>query len=206
MPGSAYTPFFARQFAPDGDGFLYRCRLQGPAIRVTAEERAQFIDAFENVKGGWGTPSSNWFAIVAISWVVAFSLEIKFLPPAADGGSPLMIIALVMYAIEKIIAVRRAWNAPMKEVAGRPQVAPAIVGPVLRNAILAATTWRSLGIQLLVLALYQAFCVWVWFGRHIHEVGTFSWLAVSLLCGGKLLRDAVLKWQIETNRREPLLS
>jgi hypothetical protein len=199
---------FARQFEPDGDGFLYRCRLQGPAIHVTAEERAQFIAGYEEVKGGWRWPTSNWFFFLVIGWIAALALGVKFslFQNGGDFVSALNAATAVSFAIEKTLTVLRAWSAPMKGLVGRAQVAPAIDSPVLRDATLVARTWRSVGILLLWSTSFEASILWVWFGRHTHDFGTFSWNVILLFFIGKVVRDAFLKWRLETDQHEPVPS
>jgi hypothetical protein len=195
MSKSVDSVLFASQFQPDGDGgYLYRYNQNGPAIRVTAEEKARFLAGYEQANAYLRLPSWPWFALLAAIWIAGFFLP-KYSSDVPGIGAP---APLILWIIERVIANRRSWAAPLKAVAGRPPVAPAIDGPASRNTALAARTWPRIGLDFLIITTVMIITFLT--GWHGNELEFLLGSGFVMLGYGIIATQAFFKWKFRDNK------
>lgn len=108
---------FAEQFEQDGTSFIYRRSQKGEAIRVSAEERAKFVDAFHSE-----LRRLNWIIYagltILLGGMIFFSLLKDF-----DLSQPAFFAGIALVMIPYFAYYRWAWAAPTRELAGRTPIA-----------------------------------------------------------------------------------
>src|SRR6185437_16090333 len=69
---------FADQFEEDGDGYLFRMNLKGPAVQVSADERDAFVATFNRsfTRLTWGLIATlTAFTGMLLAWVLRTNVE-----------------------------------------------------------------------------------------------------------------------------------
>ncbi len=159
---------FAAQFAPEGDGFLYRRSQKGPAIAVSAEERDAFVAAF-----------SRWMDIqmlvVLVGGILAVVLAYVVFPAVAYPMVGIIIGVGVILAVV-LIGLKLAWDAPARALAARPVAAPALSSAEARRLAVAQMTWS----QFLLSAFWSAIFVLHYFSRGQSRPWALVWLGLGL--------------------------
>jgi len=107
------TQMFADQFEPDGDGYLYRKRLKGAPIRVSAEERAEFMAAYERTQG-W----SKVCIIVAVVVGVMGTAVVAVISGQEFTAAPIVAV-LVLLVIIFVGIDFWLWQQPARALEGR---------------------------------------------------------------------------------------
>jgi MFS family permease len=108
------TDPYARQFAPDGDGYLYRKNQREAPVRTTAAERDAFVDEFARATK-WTLPLllAGMILLPFLGVAIAMTLSEAYQIPLLVGG---LVLVIAPYAW----VVMRSWNAAARAVAGRP--------------------------------------------------------------------------------------
>jgi hypothetical protein len=168
---------FAAQFVPEGDGFLYRRSQTGPAIAVSVEERDAFNAAF-----------SRWMDIqmlvVLVGGILAVVLAYVVFP-AVDYPMIGITIGVAVILALVLMGSKLAWDAPVKALAARPVVAPALSPAEARRLAIAQTTWS----QILLPVIWSAIFILHYFSRGQSEQWALAWLGLGLaLLGMTALR------------------
>lgn len=176
---------FAGQFDRNGDDWLYRRDLRGPAYLVTDEERRSFIADFERWR--------DWLLLILLGGgmlVVTLALLVQLDPPfprwttGAVGGGALaaLIMGFFLYA----------WRKPERSLAARTPVEPARSWAQAARIRLSRTPWSVLLWRpvffLLIAALNADHLRHEWLGPY-----WMALLAAMFLWG---LADIVRKWRL----------
>lgn len=179
---------FALQFAPDGDGFVYRKSLKGAPVRVTAAERDGFVAGFR-----------RWMRYAFVAMTAGFLGVVVLLVAAGpDPDSPVASlwmgggIAVVVAVFAG--AVFRAWAAPARSLAGRPVLGAPRSADEMRRINLASISYGRLGFAVVI-----AFAVMgsgVLTGDLLHGWGRLQ-LALGVALLGLPAVQAFRKWREE---------
>jgi hypothetical protein len=114
MPVLPAGRIFAAQFEEEGDYFLYRPDSDGPAVRVSAEEREAFVTAYERYL--------CFGVLILLAAALAMTaLIVAMLLPAGrmDDFLEVFFAGLVLLMVAFIPFSRRAFNAPRRALRGR---------------------------------------------------------------------------------------
>lgn len=176
---------FADQFEPDGDGFLYRKSGRGAPIRVTAAERDRFVGDF-NRRFRYVVWGSAGAMMAAILLLLAFEAE---LTPIFHGYE--IVIAPVLGILLIVIANRKTYDAPARELRHRHPVGFERSRDEVRRRALARVNWRFLA----GMAIFGA----VYFASHVPKSGFDSgwgamWIAGAVFYFGAMIGAAYRKW------------
>lgn len=129
---------FARQFTPDGDGYVYRRRQRGEAFRVTAAERDAFVAAFDRGIGRlfWGGLA------VVIALIVVFEVWPTILPVRLHPWHETIvaIAAVILF----LTIWRRLSGAPDHALDRRVAIAGALDAAARRRVNFAELPWTVL--------------------------------------------------------------
>ena len=126
---------FARQFTPDKDGFIYRRRQRGEAIRVTAAERDGFVAAFNR-----GVGRLFWGGIAGVIAVMAtFELWPTVLPVGWRPWQETIVAAVA--AILFLAIWWRLLTVADRALERRVAIAQPLDGAARRRAHFAGLPW-----------------------------------------------------------------
>lgn len=176
---------FASQFDRDGDGWLYRRDLRGPAYRITDEERLAFTAAFER--------SRDRLLLVALvggmlAVISAFAIQPgPWLPPWTIGvvcGGLLISVLLGGFLW--------FWRQPERTLAARRPDAPARSWMEASRIRLSRTSWGSILSRAVLVVLVGGLNA-----RHLRSEpwGEF-WLAALVVLALVVVSDAIRKWRL----------
>ena len=131
---------FARQFTPDGDGFVYRQRQRGAAIRVTAAERAGFVGAFDR-----GVGRLFWGGLAGVIAVIAvFEVWPTILPASWQRWHEAGVAAI---AATLFLAIWwRLTTAPDRALERRVAIAAPLDAAARRRVNFAGLPWSVLAL------------------------------------------------------------
>jgi hypothetical protein len=174
---------FARQFEPDGQGFLYRKDETGPALRINAQEQADFIAGYARAlrRAGWcmvatvvlGGFATGFYEGVPKVWM--------------GGGMAVLMLAFVAFTLW----ARRAPDRALRE---RIPAAPGLSKVERKRLAFARINYGALTIGLLAVpfALWNASRAW----DILH-----GWGRLWIVAGGVLFVliavQAFRKWRFE---------
>jgi hypothetical protein len=131
---------FALQFAPDGDGFIYRKSLKGAPVRVTAAERDGFVASFRRwMRYAFVAMVAGFLGVVVLMVAAVPSPDSPYATLWMGGG-----IAVVVAAFAG--AVFRAWAAPARSLAGRPVLGAPRSADEMRRINLASISYGRLAL------------------------------------------------------------
>ncbi len=105
------TRAFARQFEPEGDGYLYHRRSGGPAVHVTAAERDRFLTEFER---RWKTAFWAFVTATVLAMVGACVAIFKGVP------LPVVLLPTILVWLAYCAVLMRIGKVPDKPLIGRP--------------------------------------------------------------------------------------
>lgn len=129
---------FARQFTPAGDGFDYRQRQRGAAIRVTVAERDAFVDAFNRGIGRlfWGG-LAGLIAVMAIfeAWPTILPEPWQAWHEAIVAAGAALLFATIWWRLS---------TAPDRALERRATVAGPLDAAARRRANFAGLPWAVL--------------------------------------------------------------
>jgi len=182
---------FAKQFAPDGDTFVYRRSQRGAGYRVTAAERDAFVAAYRRrQKSRYG-----WFIgllIVGICASVAVAVMLNIDP---EGGPYTLgfIGALIVFVAVFLFAMMRDFTAPARELARRTPTAAALTTDERRHQTLSQLTWQRLGIAALTMLAVP------WMGSRGHPFEGWNKVWVALAGAGLVFvaAQSFRKWRFD---------
>lgn len=169
--------YFARQFEPFGEDYLYFPTKRSGGRLVTAAEHQQLVDSWRATAGSGGIWKLTGIG-VAVLFVWVFT-EDYFHPPEWTND------ALIWFLVAAISA-RFAWaaGAPRRLVRGRTEVAPPRTLAESRRVINSMIPWQL--IALVVVAAGNVFFDTLW----EQDKSVQDWL-VTLISGGFF---AVYSW------------
>ena len=129
---------FADQFEANDKGYLYRHRQRAAAVQVSAGEREAMLTALDRTLRlwAWAMPIASAVAIVL---VMALEAQTAWTAPAYWPYVGTAALIAVFY-----LAIRRAWDAPLRQLRHRAPVAPSRSAEDFRRSILARTSYFTL--------------------------------------------------------------
>lgn len=181
---------FADQFEADGDGFLYRKEQKGPAIRVNAGEREDFIKAY-----GRALRYSIW--VIAVGTVFVIIGTVLLWPEMLDHQ---WVLYVALFGMVAVAAGFQLWSryAPARALRDRLPAKPARSNAEITRRSLTKLTYGQLAIG----ALAAPFVVWNASRRQdvLHGGGLFWTLAGAALFA-LVAVQAFRKWRFEAKDR-----
>jgi len=187
-PTERNASLFVAQFQRDGDDYLYRKTLKGPAIRVSADERDTFIRLFSR--------RIMYLNLALIAAVLLFSAAVI---ARALTVKSFTIEAPIIVGVGLLLAVfmpasLHVWHAPARALAERPVVAPQLTRDEVESVAMERMTWGRLGAAVagLLVGLFilgQRIDLWTGANR--------LWLVLSAVAMVGLAYRAVLKLRFE---------
>lgn len=180
---------FAAQFEAADGGFLYRLNRRGEAIRVNAEEKADFIAGYDRAVRGFG-----WATIGAI--FAAFGLA------AAMGRSDQFERHRWIVAVAVVVAFMAAhawiWRAPARALRYRVASRGPLPPEDRRALYFARIEYPKLALGLLA----APFAVWA--GSRVTDIlhgwGRL-WIAAAVALVVLVIVQGVRKWRYEAGLR-----
>lgn len=183
---------FARQFDQEGQGFRYRKNETGPAIRISAEEQADFIAGYSRA-----LKLSGWAMVAAI---VLGGFATGFYEGASGtdrkvwgvGGIAVLVLAFVLFTLW-------ARRAPDRALSERVPVAPGLSKAERKRLAFARINYDALAIGLLAVPfmLWNASLAW----DVLHGWGRL-WIVAGAILFGLIAVQGFRKWQFEARHRD----
>lgn len=133
---------FLAQFAPDGDGYIYREDGKGRAVRITATEYARFVADYEATLSGYRWKLWGIIGGTILLWSLWIFLQDKVM--GSDGASLVLVIAFIPPIIWLTISGKAARTAPSKRLDGRPSIARPLSSDEARLDRMQRITWLQL--------------------------------------------------------------
>jgi hypothetical protein len=169
---------FASQFQPDGDSFLYRYGGIGPAIRVTREERDNFVrDDSERSRSG-----IQEYCVSCLVLIAAFVFGRTYWHV---DGYWLMVALLAPLPIMLVLGWRSGTD-PRRLLEGRPFVEPIPTAAEIRRQKLARVSWTSLALP----ASMIGYSIW---SNENETTSDWIWFGMAVLAGLFIMVQAVRK-------------
>jgi peptidoglycan/LPS O-acetylase OafA/YrhL len=179
---------FSDQFEPDGSSFLYRKWMKGAPIRISREERDEFVRAFNRRLrySAWSIVPTTVILILLLAWLVPDTKS------ATANFATYFGIALILFPF--MAGYYWAWNAPARALVHRPEVGPPRSRQEARKIGFSKMTYGQLGFA----ALAGIALVWkVSADTDIRHGWGRLWLVFAgLLIAGAGVQ-ALRKWRIE---------
>jgi hypothetical protein len=182
-PAFSLSPPFAAQFDRDGDGYIYRRAYTGAAIPVSADERDEFVRAFNRVIVGLGLG-----LLASVISLIVLTIRFAF----GHGAQPFFWIVggTSVVTIAGSLGFLFAWRAPDRALEGRDSVAPPLSRAEARRV-----GWSKMGWSQAVFAGFWAVFMasrgvegappvapWVWF--------SLAGLSVAMCCAVVVMKLA----------------
>ncbi|CAN5452713.1 hypothetical protein BH10PSE1_BH10PSE1_07040 [soil metagenome] len=182
---------FARQFEQDGQGFLYRKDETGPAIRINAEEQADFISGYSRALklAGWAMLATIVLGGFATGFYEgAFGADRKIW---GVTGMAVLLLAFVLFTLW-------ARRAPDRALRYRVPVAPGLSKDERKRLAFAKISYGALAIGLLAVPfmLWNAARAW----DILHGWGRL-WIAGGAALFALIAVQAFRKWRFESKDR-----
>jgi tetratricopeptide (TPR) repeat protein len=108
---------FADQFDQSGTDYIYRKSQKGEAIRISAAERARFVEEFDR-----NLRRASWIIYVGLAVGLGIVLLVS-MRGGPDITKPGMLAAIGLVMIPYTAYFRWVWGAPARELIGRMPVA-----------------------------------------------------------------------------------
>jgi hypothetical protein len=183
---------FADQFEPDGDFFLYRRSSRGAPIRVSAQERAAYIAAFDL----W----LRWcFWALFAGFTALILVEVIYFYPSSSQADWIFGSGIAALFAFYMAAFLWAWNAPTRQLRGRGSEGEGRShGDVRRRMLAKQSYWQ-------ILASPAIFALLILNEARTHDLlsGWYRlWLVGLALVSGISLVAALQKWRLETPSRD----
>lgn len=175
---------FARQFTPDGDGYLYRQRQRGAAIRVTMAERDDFVAAFNR-----GVGRLFWGGLAGlIAAMAVFEVWPTLLPP--DWQARHEVIVAVVFGVAFLAIWWRLTTAPDRLLERRARVAGPLDAAARRRVNFAGLSWGVL--------VFGAVVTLALIGQTLREPGPVQWAYVvgGAIGFGFFVALGAIKWRV----------
>ena len=180
---------FALQFEPNGIGYLYRRDRRGPALRLSVEEREDFVSGYAR-------------AVRVLSWSIVVGILAVFGVLAAmgieDGPVWHRIGVTAVVAVGFMAAHTWIWYAPARVLSYRVPSAPAAPPEDRRALFFARLEYPKLALGL-VAAPFM-----VWSASRVTDI-LHGWGRLWILAAVALillvLIQAFRKWRYERTRR-----
>ncbi|WP_331134276.1 hypothetical protein [Sphingopyxis sp.] len=179
---------FCAQFEPDGDGFLYRAGLKAEAVRVSAQERQAFVDAFRRDLRRMMVSTIGIIVAIAIA-MIAWEANHE----AIDRNSLTYWAIIASLTVPLVLAHLYIWRAPARALERRPKAGPPLSRKDIGDRILVEQSYGFHVATLLIfstllfasLSVPDPFRGWnlVWLG---------TWVALILVSIANLYR----KWKL----------
>ncbi len=179
---------FADQFTPDNGAFLYRKRMKGAPVRVSAIERDQILTTFNRRirYASWAIVPAVLIMVGLIVWLIPHSDR-----AAADTA---MWIGLIAILAPFMAAYIWAWNAPARELERRPRQGTALSPDEVRQLMFSRMSYGQLALAPLAALLV------VWDKSGVRDI-FHGWGIVRLALAGLLIAGAGVqafrKWRYE---------
>ncbi len=178
---------FVAQFEPDGQGFLYRRNRTGPAVRLNAEEHADFVSGFARSLrlAGWAVFGTTVFVgLTAGVWSAWAGTDVR---PWAPLGVGVLLLAFALIVLW-------LWNAPARQLAYRVPTAPGLSRDERRRQALARINYGVLAMGLLAVPfmLWNASRAW----DILHGWGRL-WIVAGVALFVLIAVQAFRKWRYE---------
>jgi hypothetical protein len=183
--------FFADQFEPDGDGYLYRRSQKGAPIHVSAEERQRFIDDYAR-----RLRYSMWGIVGGLMVVIALSLWWT-LSTASELPDAAMYVAIGAVAVACVAYAMWIRGAPARELARRTPVGRERTPEEMRRVLLARTTYGHLAALALTAAIFP---FTLRSQQHLLHGWSRLWLGFSAIVIMLAAVAAFRKWRMERGR------
>ena len=139
---------FERQFEPDRIGFLYRRNLEGRGVRASKKERDDLIRSY----------NISVLRRVIFALIVALLLFVGVLiaePIIGENEAAASGVVAAILAISYFVCLQmRAWNAPVKKLAGRTLMGIERSRRDARQMRSAQAGWDPIGYAVAVVALF----------------------------------------------------
>jgi hypothetical protein len=177
---------FADQFSAGATGIVYRKGQKGAPVRVSETERNEFVSTFNK-----RIRYAAWSIFPA---TVALILLLVWLIPDVDSPSAQIAVWVGIAAIlvPFMVIYHWAWNAPSRELGGRPPEGPALTENEARAVAFSKITYGQLGLA----ALTGVALVWKMSTKTDVLQG---WGVIWLVFGAALLVlagiQAIRKWR-----------
>jgi len=185
---------FADQFEEDGDGYLFRKNLKGPAVQVSADERDAFVATFNRsfTRLTWGLIATlTAFTGMLLAWVLRTNVEHVAAPIYIGIGLMLTVFMLVSMKV---------WGAPERALAGRPAAAPELTKDEVKRLAMQRLTWGRLGSAT---ATFTVALVIVSLRFNLMAGWNRLWLALAGVALAALAYRAFRKWRFDRLDRQP---
>lgn len=177
---------FADQFEGEGSGFVYRRGGRGAPVRVSAEERDEFIAAF-----GRSSRRLTWALVGAVVLVVVA------LSARRSSDDHLLIVSTVALCLLFMLLFHRIWNAPARALRGRPVIGSKRSRSEMRDRMAERTRWQDLIFMALVIPLAAV----NYAAAEKGSLGRWFWLALLIVAPISLGTLAWRKWRLAGRRR-----
>jgi hypothetical protein len=129
---------FADQFERDGTNFIYRRSQTGDAIRVSAEERANFIEEFDR-----NLRRAKWIIYIGVTLVLGGFIGFSLLR-GSDSSQAAILIGIAIAMIPYFAYYRWTWAAPTRELGSRTPIAGERSADDVRRLRFRRLTYRQL--------------------------------------------------------------
>lgn len=179
---------FADQFEQDTGGLVYRRSRKGEAIRVSAEERQEFIDGFD--RDLWRA----MFVMIASTTLMLGGISLLSVLKGWNLPEGVVVVGIFAASIPYFAYYRWAWGAPSRALEGRTPIARERSPDEVRQLRFQRMTYRNLAAAAgaaVVLPLVGS--------RHDHLFS--GWGRLWLAAGAALLLfvgvQAFRKWQFD---------
>jgi hypothetical protein len=187
IPGAGQMQaLFAAQFELIEGGYVYRNRSKGPPIRVSTEEKAAFVKAFDRwLIGG--------FAMIVVGTLTILGWAV--LESAASGAGPTDVeiwIALGVLCAAYLCITMWAWNAPARALEGRLPIGQALTAQEALRRDFAQMPWISFP---LAAGAAIAFYFKVTGGRELLTGWNILWGLLVVTAVGFVGFQAYRKWR-----------
>jgi len=133
---------FRVQFAPDGDGYLYRRGRKGAAIRVSSGEYQEFVDTFARASRRlrWGFAGGIFLIILVDSiWSVSTGVDVD-----SPAGSIVLIGLILIAAIAFVWLFNRSYHRPAQILERRVPVSGELSREEFRRQWFGSMRWTTI--------------------------------------------------------------
>ena len=137
---------FAKQFEPDGNGYLFRAGQKNAPVRVTAVERDAFIGDYRRFNR-----RMTWIVVVTTILIIVVPVLIYDVVPE-------ILLALAVVGLILVIGGCSYWSylAPRRSLANRTAVGEPRTHAEMVTLTSAQTSWRLI-IAMAAIGLFQTF-------------------------------------------------
>lgn len=185
---------FANQFQGEGVNTVYRRDSRAAPVRVSPQERDDFITAFRRF-----TIGAEWAMSIGVIALVGVIVLLAF---QSDGEIPQLVtyVSLALLIAAFVGANFWAWYAPARALNGRVPAGKALTPEDVKRQAFASLSYGKLAtgagaVLIALLALAGRVDIWHGWGR--------LWLAFVGAVGFLIVVQAVRKWRFESTSKRP---